>query len=76
MLSSLWSDRMSVLSCSCETRRLARPNSIFDNDYSYWAHLELEGKAKQQFNKAENAVANKVPESAGGKKMELYSGKF
>jgi len=37
---------------------------------------ELEGKAKQQFNKAENAIANKVPESAGGKKIELYSGKY
>jgi len=37
---------------------------------------ELEGKAKQQFNKAETAVKNQVPQSAGGNKIELYSGKY
>merc|ERR1711939_195693 len=37
---------------------------------------ELEASAKKEFNKAENKIANKVPESVGGKKIELYSGKY
>lgn len=37
---------------------------------------ELEGQAKSEFNKVEKKVLNKVPESAGGNKIELYSGKF
>lgn len=37
---------------------------------------ELEGKAKAEFNEAKSAVAAKVPQSAGGSKIELYSGKY
>lgn len=42
----------------------------------HWLAPELEGKAKQQLNKAESAIKNQVPQSAGGNKIELYSGKF
>lgn len=37
---------------------------------------ELEASAKKEFNKAESKIAAKIPESAGGNKIELYSGRY
>lgn len=37
---------------------------------------ELESSAKKEFSKAEDKVLSKVPESAGGNKIELYSGRY
>lgn len=37
---------------------------------------ELESSAKKEFSKAEDKVMAKIPESAGGNKIELYSGRY
>lgn len=37
---------------------------------------ELESSAKKEFSKAEDKVMSKVPESVGGNKIELYSGRY
>ncbi|KAK9900754.1 mitochondrial carrier [Cystobasidium minutum MCA 4210] len=37
---------------------------------------QLESSAKKEFSKAEDKVMAKIPESAGGNKIELYSGRY
>jgi hypothetical protein len=37
---------------------------------------ELESSAKKEFSKAEDKVMSKIPESVGGNKIELYSGRY